>query len=447
MIEQRNFVELREVFAEWHAADLAELIADLPGGEQVVVFRLLPQDLASETFEYLELDAQMHLIHAMGQEEVARVINEMSPDDRTALLEELPGAAATRLIRLLTPEERKIAQALLNYPEDSVGRLMTPDFIAVPERWTVREVFDHIREHGEDSETLNVIFVLDERGRLIDDVKIREFLLSPLDRRVAEVSDATFVALKATDDKEMAIEVFKKYDRNTLPVVDSAGVLLGLVTIDDMLDVIEEEVTEDIQKIGGTAALDDTYLSTSAPGMFQKRAPWLVVLFIGELLTASAMGFFEKQIERAVVLALFIPLIISSGGNSGSQASTLIIRAMALGELSLRDWWRVMRKEIISGIMLGGVLGALGFARVAVGEWTVAAFGPHWPLIGLTVAIALVGVVIWGTLTGSMLPLILKKCGFDPATSSAPFVATLVDVTGLIIYFSVALSLLRGSLL
>ena len=383
----------------------------------------------------------------MAHEQVVAILNEMSPDDRTALLEEMPSAAARQLIKLLTPDERRVAQALLGYPEDSVGRLMTPDFIAVHDDWTVKEVLDHIREFGRDSETLNVIYVVDERGKLIDDLRMREFLLRPLEARVSGFRDRTFVALKVNDTQEEALNAFRKYDRAALPVIDSHDVLVGIVTSDDMLDVAEEEATEDIQKFGGMEALDEPYMRISLLRMVRKRAGWLVILFLGEMLTASAMGYYEGEIAKAVVLALFLPLIISSGGNSGSQASTLIIRAMALGEVTLRDWFRVMRKEIMAGLLLGAVLGAIGFMRVAVWSQFSSIYGPHWMLVAITVGLSLIGVVLWGSISGSMLPFILRRVGADPATSSAPFVATLVDVTGLIIYFSIALLIMRGAML
>ena len=383
----------------------------------------------------------------MAHEQVIGILNEMSPDDRTALLEELPSAAARQLIWLLTPEERRVAQALLGYPEGSVGRLMTPDFIQVREDWTVQQVLDYVRQYGRDSETLNVIYVVDERGKLIDDVRIREFLLKPLAHKVSDLMEKTFVSLNVHDSQQDALNVFRKYDRTALPVVDSSGVLVGIVTIDDMLDVAEKEATEDIQKLGGSAALDAPYLTIRFPQMIRKRAGWLVILFLGEMLTATAMGFFEEEIAKAVVLALFVPLIISSGGNSGSQATTLIIRAMAVGEVMLRDWWKVMRREVLSGLTLGTILGAIGFLRIAAWSTFFHIYGPHWPLIGLTIFFSLIGVVMWGTLSGSMLPFALRRVGFDPAVASAPFVATLVDVTGLVIYFVVALLILRGTLL
>jgi magnesium transporter len=447
LIEQRQFAQLKEALAEWHPADLAEAMVGFSIEQQVLIFRILPQALAADVFEYLDVGAQEQLLHALGQEDAIKILNEMAPDDRTALLEELPSAAVTQLLKLLSPAEHATAQSLLGYPEGSVGRLMTPDFIAVREDWTVQRVLEYVRQHGRDSETLNVIYVVDEHGKLIDDVRIREFLLRPLDVKVQDFRNHEFFALKVTDTEESAVEEFRKYDRSTLPVTDSAGKIVGIVTVDDVLDVAEEAATEDIQKIGGSEALDEPYMRIALPKMVRKRAGWLVILFVGELLTATAMGFFQQEIARAVVLALFVPLIISSGGNSGSQAATLIIRAMALGEVTLRDWWRVMRREVLAGLSLGMILGSIGFLRIAL--WSVFSnlYGPHWLPVAITVGLALVGVVLWGTLAGSMLPFALRGMGFDPAASSAPFVATLVDVTGLVIYFVIAALMLRGTLL
>ncbi len=448
LIEARNFAALREVFREWPPADVAEVILDLPEDEQVIIFRVLPHDLAADVFEYLDFDAQQTLLRAMAHEQVAAILNEMAPDDRTALLEELPSAAARQLIRLLTPEERRIATALLGYPEDSVGRLMTPDFIAVHEDWTVQQVLDYVREHGRDSETLNFVYVVDDRGKLIDDVRMREFLLRPLTAKVSEIRDQTFGALNVTDSQQDALNVFRKYDRAALPVVDSNGVVVGIVTADDMLDVAEEEATEDIQKFGGMEALDEPYMRIPLWRMVRKRAGWLIILFLGEMLTATAMANYTGELAKALVLALFLPLIVSSGGNSGSQASTLMIRAMALGEVTLRDWFRVVRKELLSGFSLGLILGTIGFFRITLWQYLhIFDYGKYHWLVAFTVGSSLVGVVLWGTLSGAMLPFLLRRCGLDPAASSAPFVATLVDVTGLVIYFNVALFILRGTLL
>jgi magnesium transporter len=453
MIDARNFGGLRELFREWPPADVADVILDLPEDEQVIIFRVLPAALAADVFEYIGVEEQQKLLRAMAHEQVVAILNEMSPDDRTALLEELPSAAARQLIRLLTPEERHVATALLGYPEDSVGRLMTPDFIAVKEDWTVQHVLDYVRQYGRDSETLNFVYVVDDRGKIIDDVRMREFLLRPLTAKVSEIRDQSFVALNVTDSQQDALNIFRRYDRAALPVVDSSGVLVGIVTSDDMLDVAEEEATEDIQKFGGMEALEEPYMRIPVWRMVRKRAGWLVILFLGEMLTATAMANYQQELAKALVLALFLPLIISSGGNSGSQASTLMIRAMALGEVTLRDWWRVMGREVQAGLSLGVILGAIGIIRV--GAWAIIGeqyfhqqpYGAHWPLVALTVGIALVGVVLWGTLSGSMLPFLLRRVGADPATSSAPFVATLVDVTGLIIYFSIALVIMRGAML
>jgi magnesium transporter len=383
----------------------------------------------------------------MGQEDVASLLNHMSPDDRTLLFGELPANVTKHLLSLLTPEERAEAVTLLGYPPGTIGRLMTPHYIAVREDWSVQQVMEFVREHGQDSETLNVIYVVDERGRLIDDIRIREFLVVPLTRLVSDLMDRRYVSLKATDKQEDAVEVFRSEDRTALPVTDTTGEMIGIVTVDDVLDIAEQAATREMQRVGGSEALDEPYMSIALGRMVRKRAGWLVVLFLGEMLTATAMGFFEKEIERAVVLALFVPLIISSGGNSGSQASTLVIRAMAVGELRLSDWWRVVRREAGSGVLLGCILGSIGFLRISV--WSIFSnlYGPHWLLVAATVGLALIAIVLWGTLVGSMLPLILRRLGFDPATSSAPFVATLVDVTGLVIYFWVGLVVLRGTLL
>ncbi|MCA8832313.1 magnesium transporter [Hymenobacter pini] len=447
LIQEGEFFKLKEALKSFEPNEVVELLEQEEEREQLIIFRLLPLKLATEVFEYLDLDIQKHFLANLSQDKITDILNEMSPDDRTALLEFLPDELVRELIQTLSEPERKVTLELLGYPEYSVGRLMTPDYIAIRENWTVQQVLDYIRRHGGQSETLSMLYVTDERGVLIDDIRIREFLLADPQKRVHELMDRRFVQLNTMQDQEEAIEVFRRNDRVALPVVNDEGVLFGIVTIDDILDIREEEDTEDIQKLGGSEALDEPYLTIPLQRMVQKRAGWLVVLFLGELLTASAMQFFEGELQRAIILVQFIPLIISSGGNSGSQATSLIIRAMSLGEFTLSDWWLVMRREILSGLMLGLILGAVGFARIAVWQAVTPIYGPHWVLIGLTVAFALLGIVLWGSLAGSMLPLLLKRLGLDPATSSAPFVATLVDVTGLIIYFSVALVFLSGTLL
>jgi len=447
LIAERDLSTLKEVLQDWSPADIADLIFELPDHEQVIIFRLLSTELAADTFEHLDFDLQDQLLKAMGKGEVTAILNEMSPDDRTALLEELPSSAAKQLIHLLDAEERKTALTLLGYPENSVGRLMTPDYIAVKPEWTIEESLKYIRENGRDSETLNVVYVLDEKGKLVDDIKIREFILASPEKKVIELMDESFVALNVNDDQEKSVGLFKKYDRVALPVIDNSGNLIGIVTVDDVLDVAEEEATEDIHKIAGVAALEEPFHTISILSMVRKRAIWLTILFVAQILTAIAMGFFENEISKAVVLSIFIPLVISSGGNSGSQAATLVIRAMAVGEINLSDWWLIMRREILSGLLLGGILGAIGFLQVAILANLFHIISSYWFLIGITVLISLVGIVLWGTISGSMLPFILKKLGADPATSSAPLIATLCDVTGLVIYFTVAILVLSGTLL
>jgi magnesium transporter len=447
LLEEGDTATLRDVLGSWLSADVASVLTRLELPEQVMVLRALEPEAATRAFEYLDLAEQHRLLEELGDRDAAQILDRMAPDDRTALLAELPPEQAARLVGLLKPQEQQIARALLSYGKDSVGRLMTPDFVAVKKNWTIRHVLEHIRTHGKDSETLNAVYVTDDEERLIDDLRIREVLLAPVHATVGDLTDGQVVSLKVTDSKRQAVDVFKKYDRTTLPVVDARGHLAGIVTIDDVLDIAEEEATRELQRFGGLEALEEPYSTTPLPTMIRKRGTWLVVLFLGELLTATAMGYFEEEIAQAVVLALFVPLIISSGGNSGSQAATLIVRALALEEVTLRDWWRVMGREIVSGLALGGILGAIGFVRITLWSAFTPLYGPHWLLVAVTVAISLVGVVMWGTLAGSMLPFLLKRLGIDPATSSAPFVATLVDVTGLVIYFSVALVILRGTLL
>ncbi|MCW8820423.1 MAG: magnesium transporter [Ignavibacteriaceae bacterium] len=448
LIERRNFSALQRIFTDWLPVDLAELISDLPENEQGILYRLLPREAATETFEYLDIDAQQNLLNALTKKDVTHILNSMSPDDRTEMLEELPSNVVQELLKLLSFEEFKIAKTLLAYSEDSVGRLMSPDYISVKKGWTITQVLEYIRKFGHDSETLNVIYVIDDYGKLIGELASRELLLSQPDKQVKElISEEKIITLTATQDQQEALETFKRYDRVALPVVDSNGYLIGIVTVDDMLDVAEEELTEDIQKFGGIEALEEPYMDIPLLQVIKKRGVWLIVLFLGEMLTASAMAFFEDELARAIVLATFIPLIISSGGNSGSQAATLIIRALALGEITVKDWWRIMRREILSGLALGSILGFIGVFRVVLWSFILGSYNIEWLTVGYTVGISLVGVVLLGTLAGSMLPLLLQRWGLDPATSSAPFVATIVDVAGIIIYFSVATVLLSGILL
>lgn len=447
LLEANQLADVCEVLNTWLPADLAGILHVLPVDEQSRLISALDPDIAAATFAYLYELAQQRLLDELPDSVSAGILNRMAPDDRTALLQDVPPEMRHRLLSLLTPDRFAVAQDLLSYGEGTIGRLMSPDFIAVRKEWTVGQVLDYVRAHGRDSETLNAIYIVDQQDHLTNDVPIRKLLVAQLDKRVEDLIQPRLVTLAPTSPKQAAVEIFKKYDRTALPVVDEAGKLLGVVTVDDVLDVAEQRATEEIQRFGGLEALEEPYDTTPLMAMVRKRATWLVILFVGELLTATAMSFYEDEIEKAVVLALFVPLVISSGGNSGSQAATLLVRALALGEVKLGDWARVLRREVLSGLMLGVILGSIGVLRIAIWSAFSNMYGPHWALVATTVGLALVGIVLWGSLSGAMLPFILKRFGLDPATSSAPFVATLVDVTGLMIYFTVATIILHGTLL
>ena len=437
LLEQDDDTQLQEYLNNLNISDVEQLIDELP--EQGPRFiETLSLNRAVNVFRILDFPTQERIIKKISGHKLAEIINELPPDDRTALFSELHGDTVKALILHLSPADRKEALSLLGYKEDSVGRLMTPDYITVRRSWNVDRVLAHIREFGKDSETIDVIYVIDSDGVLLDDIRIREILLVSPETKVSELMDSRLIALNVNDPQQEAINIFRMNNRVALPVTDNQNIMLGIVTVDDILWIANEEYTEDIQKIGGTEALDEPYLDINLFKLVRKRVGWLIVLFLGEMLTATAMGYFGDEIGVVVALAFFLPLIISSGGNSGSQASTLIIQAMALGEVTVSDWWRVMRRELLSGLMLGVILGVIGFFRIFIWSAFSTVYGPHWLLIAFTVGFALIGVVLWGSLAGSMLPLVLKRLGADPATSSAPFVATLVDVTGLIIYFSIA---------
>ena len=448
LIHRQNWQELQVRLRELHPSDVAELIIALPPEEEPFVFRALAKEQAAEVFAYLPPPHQEELIESLTKEQVRSVLQSMRPDDRTRLLEEMPAEVTRRLLATLNPDDLRNVRWLLGYPEETAGRYMTPKYVTIQPEMTAAEALDHIRRTGRGMETINVVYIVDAGGHLVEDVRLPSLVLADPSTCVVDIQDPPLVALRANDDRAEVLNAFERYDRVALPVTDSEGRMLGIITVDDVLDVAEKEATEDIQKLGGMEALDAPYLDVGVWSMIRKRAGWLAVLFVGEMLTATAMGFFEGEIAHAVVLALFVPLIISSGGNSGSQATSLIIRALALRELRLRDWFLVFRREILSGLTLGTMLGAIGFFRIVLWEKIhFTDYGTHYLLVAFTVWIALIGVVTFGTIAGSMLPFVLRRLGFDPATSSAPFVATLVDVTGLVIYFSVALMILRGTLL
>jgi magnesium transporter len=452
VLKTNDDAAISEFLNQQNISDVAELIYENEDRE-IDIFLHLSLHRAISVFKILEHPTQKRIIKNLPPIKSAELLNEMQPDDRTSFFEDLPNEVVRELVKTLVPEERKITLSLLGYPENSVGRLMTPDYVYVYEYNTVAEVLNIIRGVGKNTETIDVIYVINKHGELLDDLRIREFILADPKTKVSEMMDGRFIELNVNDDQETASEVFKMNNRVALPVVDDYNVLLGIVTIDDVLWVASEEFSEDVQKIGGAEALDMPYLETPFFHLVKKRVGWLTILFFGEMLTATAMAFYNDEMARVIVLTNFIPLIISTGGNSGTQASTLIIQAMALGEVKLADWWRVMRREILSGLMLGIMLGCIGFLRITL--WSFAMhhgigkdiYGEHWMLLAFTVWVSLIGVVLWGSLIGSMLPLLLKRLGADPASSSAPFVATLVDVTGLVIFFNVALLILGGTLL
>ncbi len=428
-------------------SDVADLVEENPDYDAQIISNLSIHRAAS-VFKILDTVEQKQIIKNLPAYKTAELLNELNADDLIDFFEELPNGTVREMLKMLGPDERKITLQMLGFPENSVGRLMNPEYVYIYEHNTVKEVLETIRRFGTNTETIDVIYVINDEGELVDDLKIRDIILASPEEKVEDLIDKRFIALNFADDQETASEIFKMNNRVALPVVDDNNILLGIVTIDDVLWVAQEEFTEDIQKIGGTEALDAPYLDIGIFKLVKKRASWLVILFLGEMLTATAMQFFQHEIEAATVLALFIPLIMSSGGNSGSQASTLIIQAMALGEVTISDWWKVIRRELQSGVLLGIILGTIGLLRIFLWQQLhIFDYGPHWRLIGLTICFSLLGIVLWGSLMGSMLPILLKKLKLDPAASSAPFVATLVDVTGIIIYFSVAYFFLKGILL
>lgn len=442
LIESRGFRELRDAMAGVPAADVADLIMELPLDEAAVCFRMLPRDEAGDVFAELEADRQEELIDQLGDVRSIQAIEALDPDDRARVIDELPTDVAKRLIGSLSPASRRETQAILGYAPDSVGRLMTPDYVRVRPEWTIRRSLEHIRRYGHDAETVHWVYVVDARYVLIDDLHIRALLLADPEERISDLMDHSYQALSAADDREDAVRTMNRYDRSALPVIDSRGVLLGIVTHDDVADVAEEETTEDIQKQAGMEALDAPYMQVGLAEMLKKRGGWLCGLLVLQVLTIGVLDAFETQLAKATVLIAFIPLIISSGGNTGTQAASLLIRAIALAEITPGDWLRILHKELLTGIALGAALGALAFVVViGLNALGIAETDLSPMRIALTVGLAIVGIVIWGVSIGSMFPLILERLKLDPASISSPLVATLMDVSGLVIYLGVALVL------
>ncbi len=444
--EAQEWDQLRAHVADWSAPDLADLIEEAREVDPVSLLRALPPGIAPAVFARLDHSHQERIVDDLSDDETRRILSDLPPDERTGVLAQLPADAARRILALLSPEDRKEASELLAYAPESVGRLMTPDYVALRPDWTLAQALAFVRRHGNDSETISRVYVVDAQGRLLDDLRLRQIILGAPERMVSALMDGDFEALSPDDPRERAAHEMQRHDAFALPVVDADGRMLGIVTADDALQVAQEEATRDIQMMGGQEALEAPYLETRFGTMMKKRGGWLALLFLGEMLTATAMAAFQDEIASAVVLALFIPLIISSGGNSGSQASTLVVRALALGQLRLRDWWRVIRREIATGLALGGLLAAIGVLRIVVWHGAFGSYGAQYAPIAVVVGLSLVCVVAWGAISGSTLPFLLRRMGFDPAAASAPFVATLVDVSGLVIYFSIAKVVLSGHL-
>lgn len=431
-----------------HPSELARMLIAVPTEAALKAFDSLPAATQIKAFPYLDDFLQQQVISTATKLRAANILNELSSDDRVTFYSCLKGMERSVNLELLNEKNKDAVHDILGYPENSVARLVNTDFATISIHITIAQAVDHLRKNQRDTEAANVIYVMDKEGKLIDDIPVRRFVLNDPDKKIADILDGYCVSLKMEDSKEEAVAKFKEYDRTVLPVTSLDNTLLGVLTVDDVLDAAEQRDTKEIQNFGGVEGLDYPYVKTSFFSLIKKRASWLIVLFVGEMLTATAMGYFDAEISKAVVLALFVPLIISSGGNSGSQAATLIIRAMALKELTIKNWWFVMKREILSGLTLGFILGTIGFIRIAVWQnLHLYNYGIYWFKLALTIFFSLIGIVMWGTLSGSMIPIVLKRFKLDPATSSAPLVATLVDVTGLIIYFTIAAILLKGTIL
>lgn len=441
--------ELAEMLSSMRPVDVAEALSRLQPDAAAQLIKALPFDLVVQVFDEPELEGRAEIFQKIDAASAAPLLEAMSADQQADLFRELTPSERDRLAKPLDAPTRQSLALLLRYPPEVAGGIMTTEAVTVPSDWTVEKTLQYIVSVGGAKETVYTIYVLDAQLRMVHVVSLRQLMIADRNQRVLEVGPQRVpLSVSPTTDREDVARLLSKYNLLAVPVVDEGGHLLGIVTVDDVIDAIVRETTEDVQKFGGMEALDEPYMEISLISMIKKRAGWLCALFIGEMLTATAMGYFEGEISKAVVLALFIPLIISSGGNSGSQATSLIIRAMALREVTLKDWWRVASRELPSGIVLGLILGVIGFIRIMLWQkfgWYN--YGQFHTLVALTVAGALVGVVTFGSLAGSMLPFVLRRFNFDPASASAPFVATLVDVTGLIIYFSVGIVILRGTLL
>lgn len=431
LIRSRRWADLREALEEWPAPEVADFLLEVNKQDRVLLYRALPRAFAAEVFAYLEPGHQDALLRDLSDEESRQLLANLRPDDRTELLSELPGTVTQRLLNLLSPSDRKETSLLLGYPEESVGRLMTPDYIAVRGHWSVQEALDHIRRKGRDVETANVIYVIDAEWRLIGAVGLRGLVFADPGQRVEDIATSQVVSIPATADREEAVRVIQRYDLNVLPVVDSGGVLLGIITVDDVLDVAQEEATEDFQRVGGVAPVEIDYVQAGIALLWRKRIGWLMFLLVAQFLSSQVMAIYADALDKVVALAFFIPMLIGSGGNTGTQSATLIIRALATNQITTRDWWRIMRKEMVVGVLLGATLGAAVYIRGYF--WSQAG-----PQVGLVVGVTMVALVISINLVGAFLPVVLARLRLDPAVVSSPFITTAADVAGLVIYFTIA---------
>lgn len=432
LVDDRDFIQLRRIFKEAEDADLGEVLTSIDIEEGLVLFRLVPSSKRPTVFAYLPNDRQQRFLESLPDIVVTVLLNDMAPDDRTKLLEDMPEDMRTQILMRLSPEERRQAFELLSYPENSVGRLMNPEFLALREDMTVRQALEYIRWSAEyPEEMVHHAFVVDTKGHYLGDVSLSGLVLADTDRlTVGSLMQTRATALNVKDDQEKAVDFVRKYDRSYVPVVDDLGILEGILTSDDVFDVAEEEASEDIQQFGGHSALEHSYFLTPLKSLIRKRAGWLCVIFVGELFTGTALRHYDSEIANMRFLVYFIPLILSSGGNSGSQAASLIIRGLAVKEIDPKDWLRVVGRETVAGLMLGLILGVIGFVRAMTWGNTVA--------VGIMVGCALVGVVMLGSIIGSMLPMLFKRLNMDPAVSSSPFIASLVDVVGIVMLFEIA---------
>lgn len=429
LIEKKDWNQLKDVLSYWPAPDIADFLMDMEMPVRIFLFRSLPRKVSADVFSYLESKDKDELLQALSVEETRYLLADLSPDDRTELFEDLPGQVIQRLLNLLSPHDYRETVELLGYPEESVGRLMTPDYVAVRPSWTVEQSLSHIRRFGKDSETINVMFVTDESWRLVDSLGLRKLILAKPEDTIEQLMDYQFASISAFEDREKAVELINRYDLCGLAVVDGEGILLGIVTVDDVIDVANQEATEDFQMVAAVAPLKESYSDASIWSLYRKRIGWLAILLLVGLVSSAVIAHFEETLSAALVLTVFLPLLIASGGNTGAQSSTLIVRAIAVGDVELTEWLRALCRELVTGMTLGATMGFISwFLGFLVGG----------AIIAVIVALTMFSVVLVANIIGAALPLILTRFGFDPAVASNPLITSIVDVVGLVIYLSIA---------